>query len=74
MINCFIGYNDVQESWKISILNFCDSFEDGICTTVGLFEDGICATVGQFLHHMTLITKMINALFKLFFSIVEGFV
>jgi len=47
MIDCFIGYNDVQESWKISILNFCASFEDGICTIVGLF-----------LHHVTLITKI----------------
>jgi len=63
MINCFTGYNDVQESWKISILNFCDSFEDGICTTVGLF-----------LHHMTLITKELKALFKLFVNTEESFV
>ena len=63
MYDCFIGYNDVQESWQISILNFCASFEDGIFTTVGLF-----------LHHMTLITNNLNAIFELFFSIEESFV
>jgi len=63
MIICFIGYNDVRESRKISILNFCASFEDGICTIVGLS-----------LHHVTLITNNFNALFKLFFSIEENFV